>query len=269
MPELPEMETYRRLLTEQLRGYVITDVYIGREKSLNVSTVHFTRKVIGRTVTSIRRRAKHLIFTLDSGEHLLLHLMLGGWMFWGKEADKPDRTIQVRLDTVKGSLYFIGLRLGYLHLLDATGLAERLHPLGPEPLQPELTMEQWLVRMAKKRGRLKLQLVNQHVIAGIGNCYADEICYEAGIRPARACPSLSENDWERLYDSIQRVLRTAIQYGGYMEQPFYTGDRLTGKYTERCQVYDREDEPCPRCGAAIQKETSSGRKMFFCSVCQH
>lgn len=268
MPELPEMETYRRLLAQRLVGQTITDVYIGREKSLNVQTERFIRSVRGHVVTNIGRRAKYLLFTLDSGDHLLLHLMLGGWMFWGTEADRPDRTIQVRLDTAAGSLYFIGLRLGYLHLLDEVGLAERLQPLGPEPLQPAWTCEQWLTHMTKRRGRLKTQLVDQQVIAGIGNCYADEICFDAAIHPARTCPSLTEIEWERLYASVQRILTAAIRYGGYMEHPFYTGDPWTGGFDERCLVYDREGEPCPRCGTAIVRTSMSGRKLFFCPACQ-
>src|SRR5690606_26257151 len=125
----------------------------------------------------------------------------------------------------------------------------------------------WMNRMVGRRGRLKPQLVDQQVIAGIGNCYADEICHDAGIRPARTCPSLDPQDWERLYNSVQRILLAAVKHGGYMEHPLYTGDRLTGGFDERCQVYDREGEPCGRCGAAIMKESLSGRKVFFCPVC--
>lgn len=131
MPELPEMETYKTLLESLIGGQKISDVEIGREKSINEPVERFVSQVSNQTIKSIARRAKYLIFQLQDDSYLLLHLMLGGWMFFGKEEDKPNRTIQVKLSFGEQHLYFIGLRLGYLHLLSTEEVEEELKKLGP------------------------------------------------------------------------------------------------------------------------------------------
>ncbi|RXT07798.1 bifunctional DNA-formamidopyrimidine glycosylase/DNA-(apurinic or apyrimidinic site) lyase [Ammoniphilus sp. CFH 90114] len=268
MPELPEMETYRKLLTEQLQGATITRVQIEREKSVNVAKDSFIRTVEGSRILSVTRRAKHLLFQLDNGFVLLLHLMLGGWMYLGNETDKPERTFQVILSFGDRSLYFIGLRLGYLHLLSPAEVEERLKPLGPEPLSPMLSESSFQARLKGKKGRLKTTLVDQKWIAGIGNCYSDEISYQAGLLPHRSMNELQGEEIRRLYLAIQSVLQEAIGYGGYMEHPLFLEDRLTGGYNDQCKVYDREGEPCLRCSHGIVKEELSSRKTFYCPNCQ-
>lgn len=120
MPELPEMENYRILFTQKIAGQTITKVKINREKSINVSPNLFIQTVSSQKVVAITRRGKHLLFHLQNGQVLLLHLMLGGWMYFGTEEDKPKRTIQVQFSFGENHLYFIGLRLGYLHLYSET-----------------------------------------------------------------------------------------------------------------------------------------------------
>ncbi|WP_026693985.1 Fpg/Nei family DNA glycosylase [Peribacillus kribbensis] len=268
MPELPEMENYRILLHNKLASKRITDVSIGREKSLNVPEAEFISSVKGKTVLSVTRRAKHLIFTLSDGQLLVLHLMLGGWMFWGEEEEKPNRTFQIILSFGSESLYFIGLRLGHLHLLTRREAERIFAELGPEPLTPDFTYTAFQALLAKKRGRLKIKLVDQHFISGIGNCYSDEICFEAGILPFRDISSLKPEQQEKLYHSIRTLLPEAIQKGGYMENPLYRGDQLTGGFDSLCRVYDRGGEPCLRCGGKVKKDIISSRKTFYCPDCQ-
>lgn len=141
MPELPEMEHYKSLLNQSILGKTITDVQINRVKSINVTVEDFIQKVIHHKITRINRRAKHLLFYLDNGNVLLLHLMLGGWMFYGPEKDKPKRTVQIQLSFGDQHLYFIGMRLGYLHIHDVKGIEDALTELGPEPLSAEFTLE--------------------------------------------------------------------------------------------------------------------------------
>lgn len=300
MPELPEMEHYRRMLSARIVPRTIDSIEIGREKSLNVPADEFKAEVLGKRVVEVRRRAKHLLFRLEgnrenerepmhrgglqrgtrlwpgaSGDRpasssrvLLLHLMLGGWMFYGKEEEKPDRTVQVRLGFGENSVYFIGLRLGYLHLLDDEGIEARLAKLGPEPLDPGFAPDHLIAAAGRKHGMLKAVLTDQTVISGIGSCYSDEICFSAGILPVRQANTLSEAEWGRLYRAMQSTLREALLYGGYMEHPFFRGDRVTGGYNERCKVYGRGGEPCLRCGSPIRQTEVSGRKCFFCEHCQ-
>ncbi|RFU64761.1 Fpg/Nei family DNA glycosylase [Peribacillus glennii] len=268
MPELPEMENYRLLLSEKITGRVITGVHINREKSINVSILLFCDKVMNQTVARIERRAKHLLFHLQNGRVLLLHLMLGGWIYFGREEDKPERTIKVQLCFGDHHLYFIGLRLGYLHLYDGDSARQQLSDLGPEPLNGDFTLDMFLKMTAGKRGRLKMKLVDQQFISGIGNCYSDEICFHAKVLPTRDMNDLAQPEITQLYHSIRFILQQAIKHGGYMENPVYKGDSITGGSDALCKVYDREGEKCSRCGAVIIKEIVSSRKVFYCGSCQ-
>ncbi|MCJ7842063.1 hypothetical protein MUB24_14355 [Lederbergia sp. NSJ-179] len=171
MPELPEMENYAFLLQERIQGKKITEVAVQREKSINLPTEDFTQQVAMQRVNGIDRRAKYLIFHLENGDHLLLHLMLGGWLFYGKTDEKPRRTVQIQLSFGDHHLYFIGLRLGYLHYLSSNKLQQELDHIGPEPLDPNFLQDAFLERIQTKRGGLKTTLINQEFLAGIGNRY--------------------------------------------------------------------------------------------------
>jgi len=269
MPELPEMENYRLLLNQRLIGRIITDVQVEREKSINVPVPVFQRALIGASIRVIERRAKHLLFHLSSSNVLVLHLMLGGMMFYGTEEEKPDRTVQVTLSFGAMHLYFIGLRLGYLHYHSLEEADRLLQKLGPEPLNAEFTKERFAQLMRKQRGTLKSVLVDQGVIAGIGNCYSDEICFEAGLLPSRRSQQLLDNEMDRLYHSMRGVLAEATRNGGYMEMPLFAEDRLTGGHDKQCKVYDREGEPCVRCGSPLVRQDVSSKKSFCCLHCQH
>ncbi|SDM76054.1 DNA-(apurinic or apyrimidinic site) lyase [Fictibacillus solisalsi] len=268
MPELPEMETFRTILSNQLKGRPITQVEINREKSINLTPSLFTAQVSGAVITDIRRRAKHLIFQLNNGYALLLHLMLGGWMYIGNDEDNPDRNKQVILSFGERKLYFIGLRLGYLHLLTSAQVKDKLEELGPEPLASNFTEETFRERLSKKRGTLKAVLIDQKFIAGIGNCYSDEICWQALLQPERKATELTNDQVHVLFHAIQPVLTRGIEYGGYMENPTYKEDRKTGGYNHHLLVYDREGEPCRRCGSLIKKTEINSRKSFSCPECQ-
>mgnify|MGYP000102843472 FL=1 len=269
MPELPEMENYRRLLSQNIINVPITGVTVNREKTINVETNVFTEALLGARVVFVERRAKYILFHLYDGRRLLLHLMLGGMLFYGTEEERPERSTQVELAFGDRILYFIGLRLGYLHLVSVKEGEALMGKLGPELLDRRMTLERFEDLLKKRRGALKTTLVNQHVFAGIGNCYADEIAYEAGLLPTTLVQSLSKESIARLYDAVRKVLTEATEIGGYMEIPFMTGDKVTGSYNDQCKVYDREGEPCLRCGGTVVKIELSGRKVFYCPDCQH
>lgn len=268
MPELPEMENYKRLLTDRICGKIIDSVQVNREKSINVSVDSFKQEVEHQRILHIERRAKHLLFHLSTGKVLVLHLMLGGSMVYGTEQEQPNRTIQVLLSWGELNLYFIGLRLGYLHLLGHKEAAEKLSHLGVEPLHTSFTPQLFENLTKSKRGIIKSALVDQSFIAGIGNCYADEICFHARLLPIKKWNETTSNEISQLFNSIRIVLREATERGGYMEPPLFEGDTLTGGYNEQCKVYDREGEPCMRCGQPIIKEIISSRKIFYCASCQ-
>lgn len=269
MPELPEMEHYRRALAPLIVGKPITGAEVEREKTINVPVTTFIQTVQGSRIERIGRLAKHLLFPLASGHALHLHLMLGGSMFYGTPEQKRDRSAQVTLQFADGRLlYFHGLRLGYLHLIDQRELAEIAAKLGPDPFDPQLTPERFRSRLRSKRGTLKTTLVDQAVVSGIGNCYSDEICFAAGLLPTRRTTQLTEPESAALFTAMRSVLDDATRGGGYMDMPLFEGDMLTGAFDSRCAVYDRKDEPCVRCGAPIRFEEVSSRKCFYCEGCQ-
>jgi formamidopyrimidine-DNA glycosylase len=266
LPELPEMETYREFLNHNILHKPITNVEINREKSINTGVQSFIDAVKGSNINFVKRRAKHLIFELSSGKFLLLHLMLGGLMFLGTSKNSPNRTKQIILSFGELQFNFIGLRLGYLHLLNQTELEEKLSELGPEPF--EMHRDEFLQRLERKKGALKPLLVDQSFIAGIGNCYSDEICFQAMLHPLRKASDLSYEEKIRLYDSIKPVLSRAVQFGGYMDFPMCEGDQQTGRYNENTYVYEREGENCPKCGGTIERVDHSSHKSFYCPKCQ-
>lgn len=269
MPEWPEMETYRKLLNDRLCGRKIVRVAVNRAKTINEPEDVFVERVTGTRVLFVERKGKQLVFHLDDGSRLLLHLMLGGWLAYGEEGPRKDDAFQVILGFDDGeNLYFGGLRLGYLHRLSAKEAHEALKALGPDPFDPRLTAEAFRARLSARRGKLKSALTDQKLVAGIGNCYGDEICFDAFVFPATAIPALRREQIERLYDSMKKVLTEAVSCGGYLDKPLTPDDRLTGGCGRRCKVYDREGEPCVRCGTKIVKEELAGRKMFYCPKCQ-
>ena len=269
MPELPEMENYRKLLSQHIINVPITGVTVNREKTINVEKDAFTEALMGARIVFVERRAKYLLFHLYDGRRLLLHLMLGGMLFYGTEEERPDRSTQVELAFGDHILYFIGLRLGYLHLVSVKEGEALMGKLGPELLDRRMTLERFEELLRKRRGALKTTLVNQQIFAGIGNCYADEIAYEAKLLPTALVQTLTKDSIARLYAAVRKVLVEATEIGGYMEIPFMTGDTVTGAYNDQCKVYDREGESCLRDGGTIVKVELSGRKVFYCPECQH
>lgn len=269
MPELPEMETYRRHLEQLCTGHTITQAEIGRPKSINVTVRAFKQAVQGATLTGFSRAGKALVFHLSTGNVLLNHLMLGGAVFFGTKDEAPQRTFQVTLWLGQNrALWWTGLRLGWLHLLTPAELAGYRADLGLDPLDEHFTPAHLTALLQGRRGRLKPLLVDQQLFPGIGNCYSDEICWSARVHPLRTAGSLHTDEIDRLWQSTRTVLTEAMSRGGYTETPFHAGDTLTGGYLPHLKVYDRNGEPCPRCGAAIALVEASNRKVFFCSACQ-
>lgn len=269
MPELPEMENYKIQLSQHILDKKITKVVVNRPKSINTSVEQFEAELRDRHVIFIERRAKHLIFHLDNGRRLVLHLMLGGLLYLGSDEDRLDRTTQIEISFGDKVLFFIGLRLGYLHLLTAKEIDEKFGHLGPEPLHSKMTEAKFIELISSRKGSIKTTLTNQDVIAGIGNCYVDEIAFEAKLRPSVKIQNLNEEDLRELYHAMRKVLITATQAGGYMESPLMQGDTLTGGSNDLCVVYDEEGSVCPRCGDTIVKGEINGKKMFYSPGCQH
>lgn len=264
MPEIPEMENYRILLQGRILDKRILGADVLRDKSINLPSDQFIKRLTGNSIKSLTRRAKNLVFELNTGDNLLLHLMLDGWLYWGQNSDdKPERNSQVVLHFEDGSsLYFLGLRLGYLHLLSLSQVKEKLKDLGPEPLSKSFSVEILEKILSKRRGSIKALLLNQKVIAGIGNAYSDEILYEAGIRPDRLVKDISESERLALFKAIKGVLDTAISIGGYMDYPLFKNDEHTGRMNSYFKVYGRIGDACEH--GSIEVMEIAGRKAHYC-----
>lgn len=269
MPELPEMEIYRRHLAQHCTGQAITRIEVGRPKSLNVGVRELKQALQGATLTSFARAGKALVLHLSTGKVLLNHLMLGGAIFYGRQDEAPKRTFQVTLWLNDDrALWWTGLRLGWLHLLTPAELAAYRADLGLDPFDEHFTSAHLASLLEGRRGKLKPLLVDQQLFPGIGNCYSDEICWSARIHPLRVAGSLQTSEIDHLWQSTHTVLSDATRMGGYTETPFHSGDTFTGGYLPHLRVYDRQGAPCPRCGTAIALVEASNRKVFFCPTCQ-
>ncbi|OPA74662.1 DNA-formamidopyrimidine glycosylase [Paenibacillus selenitireducens] len=268
MLELPEIETYKKLLSEQIINKLITEVRVAEEKLVNLDPAEFVNELTGQEVLFIERRGKFLLFHLDNGRRLLLHLGLTGSMHYGPQEDEEHQTGHLAIAFGTNVLSFNGLRQGYLHMLSVKDADSILSDLGPELLDRRMTLAKFKELFNKKRGMLKSALVQQNFVAGLGNVYADEIAFDAALLPSVKLQELSEETIERLYRSVQHVLTEAIEQGGVGEQHFSADDTLTGGYRQQIRVYDREGQSCPRCGAKIQKTEVGSRKTYFCGECQ-
>ena len=267
MPEIPEMETYKILLNKSVKGKKIMQVAVKRHKTVNIPAIEFINKVRGRIIEEIDRRAKYLIFRLKDGNYLLAHMMLDGRLKLA--SDQEEVKAQVIFSLEDGhNLNFCDMRLGYLNYHTPDQLQQELIELGVEPLSEEFTWPLFQEILKGRRGAIKSMLMDQKIIAGIGNAYSNEILFAASLLPDRKIPRLTEQERSNLFEVIPRILRNAIAEGGYIETPFADWDNQSGGMLDKFKVYDREGEQCLVCGKIIKKKQIGGRNAFYCHVCQ-
>lgn len=292
MPELPEVETSTRELKTKVRHWTFVDVWTDAAKMIRRprSFVTFKRQLIGRKIKEVRRRGKIIIFELSGGKTLLVHqkltghFLLGRWRFirgkWvappGPLAEKIHRYLHVMFKLDNGQqLAFIDLRkFGWFQLLDSDKVTKvrALRELGPEPLERSFTFKKFKKALGSSRGRIKQVLMNQKIIAGIGNIYSDEILWQAKIHPLRPVPSLKEEELKRIYQNIKKTLREAIKARGSTvpskAEEYRTIEGRRGRYQLRHQVYRREGERCARCQGKIKRVKLGARSAHYCPRCQ-
>jgi formamidopyrimidine-DNA glycosylase len=264
MPELPEVETIVRGLREPLIGRTFTGVTITWPNSIKTPVSELESRLPGQRIKAITRRGKYLQFHLSGGDTLLIHLKMSGDLLVEPE-DEPAhphvRTI-FSLDN-KHQLRFKDTRkFGRVYLVDDPDKV--VGKLGPEPLTDDFTKEAFQRLFQRRQGRLKPLLLNQEVVAGVGNIYANESCFIAGIDPRRQAHTLSAEELERLYHAIRQALNSGIVHKGASLDAVYRG----GEFQNYFQVHDRAGEPCPNCGTEIQRIVVGGRATFFCPECQ-
>ncbi|MFV0485152.1 MAG: bifunctional DNA-formamidopyrimidine glycosylase/DNA-(apurinic or apyrimidinic site) lyase [Candidatus Saccharimonadales bacterium] len=281
MPELPEVETIRRGLNNFLIGRCITKVNVDCEKSF----IGAPDKIIGKKVIELKRRGKALLICLSDDTWLMIHLRMTGQLIYvGKEkfaAGHPDtgftekmpgKHTRVTFAFDDGSrLYFNDQRkFGFVKAVDSSGLeADKfLAKLGPEPW--DLTPDTFYERLQRRKGTtIKAAILDQSVIAGVGNIYADEGLFYARIYPGRKVADVAETEARKLLEGICKVMDDSIDSGGSTMKDYVRADGTKGNYLEKfAKVFRREGQPCPECGGVIKKNRVAGRGTHYCPECQ-
>ena len=274
MPELPEVETVVRGLRPRLQGRRIVRLELRQPLVIRGSLSGFRRAVSGARVGRIRRYGKHIVLELRAGSnharpvYWVVHLgMTGQFYVCRPEAPRLKHThVVARLSSGEQLRYRDPRRFGKMLLLREDELADYFAPLGPEPLR--LSFERFARLFAGRRAPVKNLLLNQNRLRGLGNIYANEALFVAGIHPARPAASLTREELERLYRDMRVVLRRAIAEQGTTVADYRTAEGEPGDYQNFLRVYDREGQPCPRCGSTIERLVLAGRSAHFCPQCQ-
>ncbi|NGZ74489.1 Fpg/Nei family DNA glycosylase [Saccharibacillus alkalitolerans] len=268
MPELPEIEHYRRQLGQWILDRPIERVRLSNERSTDVSPEEFAGALEGRSLLFLERRGTFLIFHLDNGHRLLIALAKDGALYCGEGEEEPPFAAQAEIGFGERTLYIAG-KGSVLRLMTVRGLDDVLKTLGPDPFSRQATPEYFVNQLKKRRGALRSTLTGQKLVAGIGPRYADEIAFAAGLLPSVKVQDLNGESAARLYEALESVLNAAIDSGGCLSIPLSAEDTVTGGYLEQCRVYEREGQPCTDSGALVEKMDVSGKKAYYCPQCQY
>lgn len=269
MPELPEVETVVRSLRQDVIGKRILNIKNSWPRHLaSLDLGQMRERLIGSSITGINRRGKYIVFGLDSGDTMIIHLKMTGQLLFmtapSAVMDHVHTTFQLSGDD---ELLFRDVRkFGRVYLTQDPN--EILGQLGPEPLSESFTPVLLNGMLSERRRVLKPLLLDQHFIAGIGNIYADESLFLAKLAPTRISNTISENEGNRLYSSIRETLQLAVDNGGATISDYRRPDRSEGKMQNSFKVYSRVGQPCRRCDGVIERIVLGGRSTFFCGSCQ-
>jgi formamidopyrimidine-DNA glycosylase len=267
MPELPEVETIRAQLEPRLVGRTLELVSILDPRLTRpLDPREVAAELQGTRVVGLQRRGKYLVLRLNTGSALLVHLRMTG--SFGFEPTSHERAV-LELDAGERLVYRDVRRFGTWLVVDAIELEPYLTSKnGPEPLSPRFTSA-WLARqLSRRRAPLKAVLLDQRVVAGLGNIYADEALWRARLSPLRPASSLEPEDVPRLARAIRVALRKGIERQGASLRDYAKPDGASGEMQDEFTVYGREGEPCPRCGTPIAKARVGGRGTWYCPHCQ-
>lgn len=272
MPELPEVEHVARSLSAQITGSTIARVSkLDWERMVETPDAGAFRSLIeGREVRSVGRRAKWIVATLDQGWSLALHLRMSGYITVQGAHDEPDQYTHLVLELADGRQVFFHdtRKFGRARLIDAEGLLALDSAHGLEPLSEQFTLEAFTILLRRKT-KIKPLLLDQKVIAGIGNIYADEALWRAHIHPLRSSDSLNNEEIAALYDGIRAALQAGITNGGSTLRDYRNSYGESGTNQNHFNVYDQQGKPCQRCGATIEKTVVAQRGTHICPDCQH
>lgn len=269
MPELPEVETVRRGLEKILvEKPVVEDVRFHRRDIRDPIPTKKIRAMVGQPITSVERRGKYLLFRTPAG-FLLSHLgMTGSWRAAAQSNPKDHDHFEIHFGNRLKLVYRDPRRFGILDWGQDPRVHPRLATLGPEPFAEEFNSESLWQALHRRAAPVKNILMDPEVVVGVGNIYASEVLFRAGLRPSRPGRRLTKSECAKLPPLIRDVLGEAIEAGGSSISDYVQANGESGDFQSRFRVYDREGQPCVVCGHSIRRQVLGGRSSFFCSKCQ-
>lgn len=287
MPELPEVETVRRGLASLIIGKSITSVDHDTEKSFPNAPADVKNFLVGASITEVRRRAKVLLIDLSSDYTLVVHLKMTGQLVYvaldvrfgaGHPNDSlvnalPDKSTRVSLHFSDDSTLFFNdqRKFGWMRLMPTVEVPniDFMKKVGPEPLEADFTAAQFAERFTRRgKTNIKAAILDQTVVAGVGNIYADEALWGAKIHPKRLVNSLTKDEFKKLYQELREVMNLAIEKGGSSNSTYVNAEGKKGSYMDFARVFRREGLTCPRCDTTIEKLRVAGRGTHICPYCQ-
>jgi formamidopyrimidine-DNA glycosylase len=276
MPELPEVESLRRLLELSAQGRTIVSARTSEPRLRRQVAGDFDRTIAGRTIGEVRRRAKYLLVGLSGGMTLLVHLGMSGSLthrgktFCDDEFNPAHDHLRFNLDDGTALVYNDPRRFGLLKLVSSgeVGAIDELRELGPEPLEKDFSAEYLFKKTRAKKAAIKNLLMDQRAVAGIGNIYACEILFAARVRPGRAAGRITREEAQRIVMCTKSILERAIGGGGTTFRNYRDSRGMPGRFATNLQVYGREGERCYVCRGLIKSRVLGQRSSFYCPTCQ-
>ncbi len=271
MPELPEVETTRRGIEPYVTGARMTELIV-RRQDLRQPVSENLLEIEGREIRRVTRRSKYLLLGIDDGSTLLIHLGMSGSLRVIDPAEdwKKHDHVGITLGNGKQLRFHDPRRFGLvLRLMEADPMTHALlKSLGPEPLESAFTAEHLKAACAKRSAAIKLVIMDAKTVVGVGNIYASEALFRAGIRPETPACKLTKPRLEKLVASIRQVLSASIEEGGTTLRDFLNSDGQPGYFKQRLFVYDRKGEPCRVCETPVRHAVLGQRATYWCPVCQ-
>ena len=278
MPELPEVETTVRGLRKETLGLKILDVWtdLNTKDKRKVDTIsnpryflYFKKEITGKKIISVERRAKNILINLSGSKTILVHMKMTGFLFYGKNPKIKFAHVVFTLSNKKSLVFSDMRKFGKITLFDTkTSFNRHLNNLGPEPLDKKFDLKKFKERILKKpNGKIKTVLIDQSVVAGIGNIYSDEILWRASVNPNRKVESLKEKELKLIFLAIKELLKKGINFGGDSMSDYRNIYGLPGKFQLHHMAYRRTGEKCKKkgCSGVIMREIINNRSAHFCS----
>jgi len=277
MPELPEVESLRRILARSATGRTIVDARVGKLPLRRRRVANFAPTIAGRRIERIGRRAKYLTIELGGGYVLVVHLGMSGSLTHRRpggdfaEFDPRHDHVEFMLEDGSRLVFNDPRRFGIIRLVASADLAStpELKGLGPEPLSRDFNADYLAKRVRGRKVAIKNLLMDQRIVAGIGNIYASEILYRAGVRPMRAAGRVKRAEIEKIVEFVPQILNAAIGSRGTTFRSYRDSRGRPGRFAARLMVYGRDGQLCYKCATPIRNVILGQRASFYCPKCQH